>query len=237
MTNLNDIYQGVLTKLGKDAYGGVLSPPLFNRLIDYVNIDMLNDRLLILEKNQNVQEDLRPFNVVVGDGTSEPLITKPNQGYVTGAIPDNFVRFVTARVATYVNKGCEQSSFRPRYVEMLSNSDFRSRLSSALRFPSIRRPIATIEDDDFLFAPDSIKKVSYTYIRRPKTPFFDFDVINGQPVYLPPNEFHANGNPSLSVELEWFVDVWPEFIERTYQQAAINIKSGEDLKMIKPMPV
>jgi hypothetical protein len=234
MINLNDIFQGVLTKLGKDAFGGVLTPLLFNRFIDYVNLDMLNDRLQVLETNQNVQEDLRPFNVVIGDGFTQPLPTASNQGYVTVNVPDDFVRYVTGRVSTYNNQDCTTSSFRPRYIEMLSNSDFRSRLASSLLAPSIKRPVATIEADLMLVAPSSITQISMTYIRRPKTPFFDFDVVNGEPVYLPPNTFHSNGDPSLSVELEWLVDTWPEFIERTYQQASINIKSVEDLQMIKP---
>jgi hypothetical protein len=234
MTNLNDIFNGVLAKMGKDAFGGVLTPSLFNTFIDYVNIEMLNDRLNVLELNQNVQEDLRPFNVVVGDGTSTPLSVSPNQGYVTVEPPQDFIRFVTGRVATYYNKGCSTSVFRPRYVEMLSNSDFRARLASSLLAPNVRRPVATIENDRILIAPAEVTALSMTYIRRPATPFFDYDVVDGVIVYLPPNTQHSNGDPSLSVELEWLVDTWPEFIERTYQQAAINIKSGEDLQMVKP---
>lgn len=52
-------------------------------------------------------------------------------------------------------------------------------------------------------------RITFTYIREPIQPVFDYDIVNGIPVYLPPGTVHTNnsvqnvGTPSLSVEFEY----------------------------------
>jgi hypothetical protein len=242
MTNLGDIYNQLFIRLGKDAFGGAVPIYKFNNAIDYVNLDKLNDTLKFLGENQNVQEDLRPFSVTIGDGDSPPLPVTPSQTYGEATLPDDFVRYNTSRNIVYVNGACTDSGIKVGYVNMLDNTDFHYRLSTSLKQPTIKRPIATIEIDKLLVAPKSITAVTLTYYRYPKTPFFDYNLSDaGLPVYLPPNEVHdgsrpdiAAGTPSSSVEFEWFVDTWVDIIERLYRYFAVNIKSVQDLQMSKP---
>lgn len=242
MTNLGDIYIQTLNKMGKDAFGGVLTPDKFNEAIDYVNIDKLNDTLAALELNQNVQEDLRPFSVTMGDVDSPPLQLTPAQGHTYGVLPELYVRWSSGRNMQYVNANCTTSTARSRVVEMLQNSEFWYRLSTSRYFPTERRPIATIQDSRLLVAPESVSEINVTYIRYPKTPFFDYNLnAAGDPVYLPPNGLHDDsrpdipeGTPSSSVEFEWFVDTWIDIINRLYIYMGINIKSPEDIQTAKP---
>jgi hypothetical protein len=228
--------------MGKDAFGGVLSPAKFNETIDYVNIDKLNDALALLEVNQNSQEDLRPFSVTMGDSDSAPLPMSEAQEHLYANLPDNFVRWSSGRNMVYTNVTCTTSKASSRVVEMIQNSDFWYRLSTRRYYPRVVRPIATIQDDRLLVAPKyGISEINMTYYRYPATPFFDYNLdAAGDPVYLPPNGVHDSsrpdipaGTPSSSVEFEWYVDTWIDIINRIYQYMAINIKSDKDLQTVK----
>lgn len=241
MTNLGDIYNQLLDKLGKDAFGGVVSPDKFNQAIDYVNLSKLNDTLQFLELNQNVQEDLRPFSVTRGDSDSPPLPVVPAQEHGYATLPDNFVRYSSTRNMMYANTSCGDSSAASKPIDMLQNSEFWWRLGTSRYYPKISRPIATIQDDRLLIAPKEITEVNLTYFRYPATPVFDYNLnAAGDPVYLPPNGVHDDsrpdipqGTPSSSVEYEWFVDTWIDIINRLYEYFAINIKSPQDLQTVK----
>lgn len=241
MTNLGDIYNQTLNKLGKDAFGGVLSPEKFNEAIDYVNLSKLNDTLAALELNQNVQEDLRPFSVTIGDTDSAPLQLTAAQEHRIGVLPDLYVRWSSGRNMTYTNTSCTTSTAKSRVVEMLQNSDFWWRLSTMRYYPTIKRPIATIQDNRLFVAPTDVTEINVTYFRYPTTPFFDYNLdAAGDPVYLPPNGVHDSsrpdipaGTPSASVEFEWYVDTWIDIINRVYEYMSINIKSNQDLQTVK----
>ena len=241
MTNLGDIYNQLLNKLGKDAFGGIVSPEKFNEGISYVNLSKLNDTLRFLEVNQNTQEDLRPFSVTIGDSDSPPLPVTPAQGHGYAALPSDFVRFSTTRNMVYVNTSCEVSESTSRVIEMLQNTKFWERVGSMRYKPTLRRAIATIQDDRLLVAPKEITDINFTYFRYPTNPFFDYNLdAAGDPVYLPPNGVHddsrpdiPSGTPSSSVEFEWFVDTWIDIINRLYEYFAINIKSTQDLQTVK----
>jgi hypothetical protein len=241
MTNLGDIYNQTLNKLGKDAFGGVLSPDKFNEAIDYVNLDKFNDSIRLLEINQNMQEDLRPFSVTIGDNDSAPLVLTDAQEHMYGALPTEFVRWSSGRNMVYANVTCTTSRARSKVVEMLQNSDFWARLGTRRYYPSEKRPIATIQDDRLLVAPKGLSSINMTYLRFPITPVFDYNLnAAGDPVYLPPNGVHddsrpdiAEGTPSSSVEFEWHADTWIDIINRLYAYMAINIKSNEDLQTVK----
>lgn len=241
MTNLGDIYNQLLNKLGKDAFGGIVSPEKFNEAIDYVNLSKLNDTLKFLELNQNVQEDLRPFSVTIGDSDSPPLAVTPAQEHGYAALPSNFVRFSSTRNMVYTNTSCDSSNAKSKVVEMLQNSDFWWRVGTSRYYPTLNRAIATIQDDRLLIAPKEITAINMTYYRYPITPVFDYNLdAAGDPIYLPPGELHDDsrpdipeGTPSSSVEYEWLVDTWIDIINRLYEMFAINIKSPQDLQTVK----
>jgi hypothetical protein len=43
--NLNEILDQVYSKIGKDAYGNLITPDIYNQALDYVNMAKMNDFL------------------------------------------------------------------------------------------------------------------------------------------------------------------------------------------------
>ena len=63
--------------------------------------------------------------------------------------------------------------------------------------------------------------MSLSYIRKPAIPFFDFIIVGGAQVYLPPNQTHDGtnptataGTPSRSVESDFLDSMEPEIVNR-----------------------
>jgi hypothetical protein len=69
-------------------------------------------------------------------------------------------------------------------VTVVSDNEKYSWIGSELRKPTKQYPIAIFEDADKIqFYPQNIKSVKFTYIRYPKKPIWNYNIIQGQPVY------------------------------------------------------
>jgi hypothetical protein len=84
----------------------------------------------------------------------------------------------------------------------------RNSIISPVDNPEENDPILVTRNDKYFIYP-YMPRITFTYIREPIQPIFDYDIINGVPVYLPPGSVHVNntvaasGDPSLSVEFEY----------------------------------
>jgi len=240
---LDVIYEQLYLKLGKDAYGNVVTPDSFNKALSYSNIEKLNDFLSVLEQDEEMIDNLRPFVVTLGDSNSSPIYLD-EYGYAV--LPSDYVRYVQSSRMDYTNNVTGSTEVY-RHIEMLSNKEFSYRLSTSLYSPTLSRPIATIQNEKLLVRPKGINDISFTYIRMPLTPNYDYDFSDTTflPVYLPPGTDHGSipgttvrpgftaGDPSESVELEWTEDVHPDFINVMYKFFAINLKDLTSLQTIE----
>lgn len=241
--NLNDILNQVYNKIGKDAYGNLITPDIYNEAIDYVNIAKVNDFLEVYEEDQEITDNLRPFIVTLGDNGITPL---PLDSYGYGILPSDYLRYGRASRYDYENTPTG-SNLIYRHIEMVSNKDFSYRLSTSLFSPSLARPVATIQNQKILVRPQGIQTINLTYVRFPNTPVFDYDIItdSGMPYYLPPGTTHENtatltcnpnflpGDPSISVEFEYYDDVINDIINELTKYFMINLKDLNSLGVLE----
>jgi len=191
----------------------------FNIAVDHIVVSLFNDLLKTMEKDQEVSDDLRPFVVTLGSGTLPPLTVTDGQAEV----PADYERLVVS-ARKYAKPSVECGSkpvIKSAIVTFYATSKYYYRISNALFKPTERRPIFTHENQKFSVYPPSITSMSLSYIRKPAIPFFDFIIVGGAQVYLPPNQTHDGtnptataGTPSRSVESDFLESMEPEIVNR-----------------------
>ena len=224
--NLGNIYDQVLLQLGKDQWGGYVSPQNFNELAGKVLTIKLNQLIERFEVDRQLSTDLNTLIKTMGEADSLPM-QFDTYGY--SPIPDDYFYFARAEYNELTNT-CGNVVSKLRMVELLDQADFNARIVTSLKFPTTRQPIMTVQNDKFRILP-VVPNINFTYVKLPTTPFFDYDIINGAPVYLPPNEVHVNssvlpiGTPSESVEFEFPQNVYPDLVNIFVKEYAIKIQS------------
>lgn len=233
--NLGDIYTHALELLGKDQNGGYLSPQDFNNLLPWVNVEKLNQLIKVFEEKQEISRDLMHLVVTAGS-PSIPPITLDDYGY--GEYPSDYYYTARGSSSQFLNS-CGAYTEEVRMVQFLNQQDFGYRISTSLLYPTKEEPIAVDENNKFLVRPKGIQSVALTYIKLPDVPYFDYDIIGDEVVYLPPNEVHVNssvlpaGTPSESVEFEYPQAVYPDLANLVVQMTAIKIRSEFNLQTSK----
>ena len=227
MLNLGDIYNRVLELLGKDQFGGYVTPLNFNGLLPWINVYKLNQLIDVFEEKQQISRDLFPFIKTAGSPDTPP-IQLDSYGY--GEYPEDYYYTARGAYSQYLNN-CGGYTENVRMVEFLNQQDFAYRISTALMAPNLEQPIAVDENDKFLVRPLGVASIAFTYVRKPETPVFDYDIVNGKIVYLPPGETHVNssvlpvGTLSESVEFEFPEAVYEDLVNLIVEQYAIKIRS------------
>lgn len=209
MNNLGDVVDYVSFILNKDQKGGRLNPSRIRTVIKAVNIEYLNDIRAQYENNSVISDDTRVVINTKGDAViPTPLMTDVN-GFVS--LPDDYRHFSSLDYLKTVSGDCDNKPTRINVpVEMLTDSEFQTRMSSRLKGPSEKYPIGTIQNQRLHVLPAKKRRLALTYWKNPSTPYFDYIVSNGSIVYLPPGEAHDGTNPeavsgtlSRSVEFDW----------------------------------
>lgn len=242
-TNLGQIYNSVLFRSGKDKRGGWITPTIFQDAIYFVNERKMNDLVDVFEKNGEVTSDLQPFIKTLGSPQYPALSFTPvlagdvnKGGYAV--IPTDYWYECRANYTKIVNMGCtSDSSYAP--INFLKQHEFDAVMAdsndSPILDPVNNYPVMVIQNDLFYIYP-YISRCSFTYIKEPASPYFDYDIISGVPVYLPPNEVHVNstvqpaGTPSLSVEFEYPESVVDSLIEMIKAYIAVDNQSEWNLQ-------
>lgn len=214
-TNLGQIFSDELFRSGKDKRGGYQPPEIFNLAIRIVNQRKMNLLVDAFEKDGEVTSDLQPFIKTLGSPQYPSLLFTPvlssdpgRGGY--SSIPEDFWYQARANYIRTVNVGCSSTAeYRP--VELVSQHVFDAIMQDSNASPvmnSENYPVMIIQNDKFYVYP-YVQRLSFTYIREPLQPVFDYDIISGIWVYLPPGDVHVNssvlpaGTPSESVEFEY----------------------------------
>lgn len=216
-TNLGQIYDSVLFRSGIDLRGGWFTPNFFNDAIYSVNYEKMNQLIDVFERNMEVTSDLQPFVKTLGSVQFPPIeftaVAASDLGLGGYAdIPEDFWYEARANYTKFVNTGCGVSRSEYSPVTLLKQHEFdavmRDSNASPVLDPNNNYPVLVIQNDLFYVYP-FVRRVAFTYIRQPLAPKFDYDIISGVPVYLPPGEVHINssvlpaGTPSESVEFEY----------------------------------
>jgi len=215
-TNLGTIYSDVLYRLGKDYRGGYIGPAKFNAAIRVINERALNALVDSFEQTKEVTSDLEPFIKTYGSAqfpalNFTPVLTGDNSkgGYTEP--PSDYWYHVRSFYIKTTNDGCDTvSDYTP--VEFVSQHIADDKLASSIESP-VKNPTENYPISFFMngliYIYPYLKRISWTQIREALRPIFDYDIISGMAVYLPPGETHVNdsvlptGTPSQSVEFEY----------------------------------
>jgi len=216
VTTLGQIYDELLFRAGKDLRGGFITPDDFNRAIKVISQRYLNTLVDNFEKSREISSDLQPFIKTLGSPQYPAMSFTPvmpgnpkKGGYAD--IPEDIWYEAASSYLELMNDGCSTSE-NYRSVDFVSQHDFdakmRNSITSPVDNPDENDPILVTRNNKYFLYP-FLNRISFTYIRKPNTPYFDYDFINGVAVYLPPGSTHVNssvepqGSPSLSVEFEY----------------------------------
>jgi hypothetical protein len=241
--NLGQILDYANYKLNKDYAGNTLTPDNYNLILPVINVEYLKWKYGLPEQfrvgqpfapqqwevAQKITDDLYMFKKMLGGNSGNPALQVDTYG--VAAIPSDYLHVSSIRYDEYTNTSCNDTtasySIKTRVVETIPDAELGGRLSNSNRYPSKKYPVCTQYPNYFQFYPNDLQYVIFTYIRMPSTPYYDYDIVNDAPVYLPPGSVHTNnsvepsGSPSLSVELEWPLDTHPDIAE-----LLVNIAAG-----------
>jgi hypothetical protein len=232
--NLGEILDKVYNQLGKDQYGGYITPRNYNEAIKWVNLEQINDLLKVFEEKREITDDLFPYVTTIGDSGTTPIPVDPF-GYYT--LPDDYYYYIRSYTSQFDN-ACAGATEKIRPIEFLNQADFGYRIGTEIMAPSFDRPISAVQNNRMLLRPIGIEAVTFTYLRRPLNPVFDYDIVDTEIFYLPPGTYHQNssvepvGTPSASVEFEWPESVTYNLVELIVKYFTINIRSQFNLQTL-----
>jgi hypothetical protein len=249
-TNLGQIYSDLLFRAGKDLRGGYITPETFDKAIKTVNQRYLNRLVDVFEKDREVTSDLQTFIKTLGSPQYPALAFTPvlqgrpeRGGYAT--IPADMWYQASSSYLEILNVDCGYET-NYRSVEFVSQHEFdakmRNSITSPVDNPQENDPIIVTRNDKYFIYP-FITRITFTYIRTPEVPYFDYDIINGIPVYLPPGSVHVNssvqpvGSPSLSVEFEYPESCVDHLIEMLKTYVGIGNQDQWDIQTQMPSKV
>lgn len=242
--NLGELFFETNFALGKDQYGNYVTPANFPQIInDFIQPEMMNAWVRKFESSREMGNDIRPFIKTLGD-TSNPYLTlvpwsaASNLSY--GQFPTDFWYFSDSYATEFINS-CGSAAQAYNMVEWTTRERFNYLITNSLLFPTTDEPIASIQGEKIVVCP-ALTKIAFTYLRTPLDVYFDYDIVSGTIVYLPPGTTHQNssvqpsGSPSLSIELEWPESTHPEFLRKLVQYYGRNIQSQVDMTMPDTKP-
>lgn len=212
MENINDLYNDVLLRSGKDKIGGFISPADFNKGMKVVNSLYLTYLVSQYETTKQLSSDLRTLIKTRGNDLYPPITLS---SYGRGDIPDDYRYHARSQYNQFVTVDCETTS-QYREVIFVSQAEFANRMSTEIYWPDASEPIVCFETDNTFLVRPIMKKFSMTYIRQADTPYLDYDIVSGFNLFLPPGERHINstveaqGTLSLTVNPEFPVDCYPK---------------------------
>lgn len=173
------------------------------------------------ELTQKMSDDLRKFKV------KQPAWAINNTG--AAVIPSDYVHR-SSITKTYI----PYPGAAPKIVvvEELTDSEAAARRSNSVVMPTLENPICVFQSSYIQFYPENLQSVEFTYLRLPKTPFFDYNIANDEYVFLPQGQFHNGSNlpagtPSRTVELEWPEETHIDYVNRILSYVGINLREEQ----------
>ena len=139
---------------------------------------------IAFEITKRITEDLRPFKVIKGWGTTTPL--QLNNGHLE--YPSDY--YIASSITYSITKG--EESFERR-VDILSDQEYEEKTTSVLMKPGEMFPVANMQSAFIRFFPLKNEKINMVYLRMPKKPRYAVKYYEDWSEYW----------PEQSVQLEW----------------------------------
>lgn len=215
--NLGTLYNRLFNLVNKDQSGQSYTPDQMNNDLQYVQYKYLKLKYGLPEQpmsaqayevSQKITDDVKELKVWMG-GPDNAVMNVDSKG--RAPIPSDYWHVISCFYYR-PKQNCETQEFNAESVDMVTEDQRVMRLSCPLTKPTFKNPIACLYSNYVQFYPTGIQQVHFTYLRRPATPVFDYDIINDEPVYVPPGQLKADGTRSRSVELELPEDTYEDIV-------------------------
>jgi hypothetical protein len=153
------------------------------------------------QKSRIVTDALRPF--IVSLNQTNGWLPVASDG--TASFPDDFYLFSSMAVPIIKTVNDVSQVVKYQSIADLPDEVYKARITSANKQPSFDNIISTVQNGKIVFQPANISRVLFTYLRKPKIPYYyaEVDETTGQSTYYPPGSTLPNGSPSPSVNPEW----------------------------------
>jgi hypothetical protein len=162
---------------------------------------------------RKVLEDLKPFVVTLGYNTSQAL------KFVNGVaqIPSGYSYFISMTYRKIISApGCAVT-YTDHPVEPVDEGEFSIRMGSVLTPISLDYPIVRTIDNDFFIYPETIERISFSYIKEPTQAVIATTIVDDEEVFDPVN----------SVESGWDDTNMYDILALILQRVGVNLRSQE----------
>ena len=234
--NIGNLYDELFSLVNQHQSGKNYKPDRFNLDIPFVfntylkakyGLDEVERPNMYFEKSQKITDDLSGLKIELGEN-GLPLMQ-----FVDGKAnkPVDYWHYVSGRYEDRITKGCQQTpKWRP--LIPVTSEERDAMLTSVIQKPTHRNPVISIYSDYLAINPIDIQFVRVTYLRKPKTPFYDYDIINDQEVFLPAGQTHVNnsvqpqGSLSRTQDLEVPDDNYDDVVFMLLERAGIRLNES-----------
>lgn len=199
--NVSELYNYLLLENNRDLVGGFIRPQDFNLLLQSANHNYFVKAYARYQSSQRITDDLRPL-------MEEEFIISADGKF---NLPEDYKHADTVSTAV-ITSGDEcgvAPSVSRQSVTVVTNDEFTAMMSDYLTKASLKNPIGTIRSGYIEVEPLAINRIRLWYLRKPKTPFFDYKLdVSGNIIYLPEGDLHdgtvlADTTPSRTSQFEY----------------------------------
>ena len=185
--NNGQIYDFVNTILRKEKEGSAVSPERFTLLLIESMWEKANFEYALFEKSQIITDTLKSLKRI-----ETPTLVAGELDLTT--LTEEYFHPTTAY---YLNAA------RNRKIDIVTDAEWTSYLTSSLEVPTAEFPIAKLAEDTMIFYPLTNETVTLTYLMKPPEPFFDYYLdANDKVVYLTEGQIYTLLTDEFYVEKE-----------------------------------
>lgn len=221
--NIDEVYRFVQF-LSNKSQSGNLTPKDFNLAADRAMKEWVMKRYgnpaeyqpgrpvprVAWQMTQKISDDLR---MLVTAPESYTLNDEGQMDYPSDYLHADAFRYYHSRLA----EDGRSTTGDYREVKVLRNSELGGYLSSGIRKPTRKYPVAVFYDTYIQFYPTDLDTIEFNYLRQPKTPIWAYTVSNGRPVYDGDN----------SVDFEAPDEAHNEIVANICSYLGLNLKDAE----------
>jgi hypothetical protein len=222
MISCDTVYQKVLALANKEQRG-YITPQEFNLFADQAQMEIFEQYFYDLDQRFRVNSNSDEYANARDNIQEKITIFETNNTGSGSIVAANVYRLGTVSVH-YL--GQTNTFGSPKFVEAeeVQQKDLIHILEGPLTKPTSKRPIYVRRSSSITVYPDN-SDFTYTYIRRPNKPNWNYVIVNNKPLY----------NASTSVNFELHAAEESELVYKILKLAGINIKQQEVVQVAQTL--
>lgn len=238
MINLGTLYDRLFVLSNKDQSGNTFTPTQMNTSLPYVLYKYLKVKYGLPEQPgspqafeivQKITDDIKELKVWMG-GPDKPMLQLNSKGRVS--FPEDYWHPASLFYVQSKKNSCGDFVNKERRIQIVTEDERVTRLSDSLTKPTMTNPICCLYSNYIQFYPVELRFVHFTYLRKPEDPYFDYDIVNDEVVFLPAGATHVNssvlpaGTLSRTVELPLPDDAYEDIVNIMLADLGLSIRDA-----------